>query len=215
MARSAVQATDSCVAYGQPDPRRRASDDCDSLLLGGHVSDCARGGFRIAGPTRGRASSRPRPRPRGARFAQIPVRADLARRRAQVTPEVLDRRATPEPVGVVDAVNDQSRLEHERVRDHRVAVGVRVLLDVEVLLDRPPGIGEESPLGASKGRNFGSSWCSSVAIVTIWGVRPRDLRGERRQLEALYSRVNRRWRRSAPNHPRRTPRRAGAGAHRR
>src|SRR5664279_1813514 len=70
-----------------------------------------------------------------SRCAQIPVRADLAGRRAQITPEVLDRRATPEPVAVVDAVYDQSRLQHERVRDHRVVVGVGVLLDVEVLLD--------------------------------------------------------------------------------
>ena len=34
---------------------------------------------------------------------------------AQVTPELVDRRATPEPVAVVDAVNDQSWLEHKRV----------------------------------------------------------------------------------------------------
>jgi hypothetical protein len=39
--------------------------------------------------------------------AQVPVRADLAGHGAQVTAEVLDRRAAPEPVAVVDAVDDQ------------------------------------------------------------------------------------------------------------
>ena len=65
-------------------------------------------------------------------------------------PEVGDRRATPEPVAVVDAVDDEPRLEHERVRDHRVVLGVGVLLDVEVPLDDAPGVGEERPLGADR-----------------------------------------------------------------
>ena len=34
------------------------------------------------------------------------------------------------------------------MRDHRVVLGVGVLGDVEVLLDDPPGVGQESPLGA-------------------------------------------------------------------
>jgi hypothetical protein len=42
-------------------------------------------------------------------------------------------------------------LSHERVRDHRVVVGVGVLLDVEVLLDDAPRVGEEGPLGADRG----------------------------------------------------------------
>src|SRR5580658_3921860 len=41
--------------------------------------------------------------------AQIPVRADLAGGGAQVTPQLVERRTAPEPVAVVDAVNDQSR----------------------------------------------------------------------------------------------------------
>jgi hypothetical protein len=47
-------------------------------------------------------------------------------------------------------VDDQPRLEHEGVRDHRVVLGVGVLGDVEVLLDRPPGIGQEGPRGADR-----------------------------------------------------------------
>ena len=50
-------------------------------------------------------------------------------------PEINDRGAPPEPVAVLDAVDDEPGLEDERVRSHRVVVGVGVLLDVEVPLD--------------------------------------------------------------------------------
>src|ERR1700744_4840840 len=78
--------------------------------------------------------------------AEIPVRAALAHRRTQVAPEIVDRRPPPEPVAVVDAVHDQSRLEHQGVRDHRIVVRVGVLLDVQVLLDRATRIRQERPL---------------------------------------------------------------------
>src|SRR5215218_8492286 len=38
--------------------------------------------------------------------AEVPVRPDLARDGPQIVPEVGDRRASPEPVAVVDAVDD-------------------------------------------------------------------------------------------------------------
>src|SRR3954447_22527623 len=47
------------------------------------------------------------PRLAQPRRAQVPVRADLARGGAQVVPEVGDRGPAPEPVAVVDAVDDQ------------------------------------------------------------------------------------------------------------
>jgi hypothetical protein len=47
-------------------------------------------------------------------------------------------------------VDDEPRLEHERVRDHRVVLRVGVLLDVEVLLDRALRVGEEGPLRADR-----------------------------------------------------------------
>ena len=59
-------------------------------------------------------------------------------------------------------------LEHERVRDHRVVMGVGVLLDVEVLLHLAPGVGEERPLGADRGAELARSTMLSVEIVTIW-----------------------------------------------
>src|SRR4051812_31831614 len=59
--------------------------------------------------------------PRGA---EVPVGANLTGDSPQVAPEVYDRGAPPEPVAVVDAVDDEPGLEHERVRDHRVVIGV-------------------------------------------------------------------------------------------
>src|SRR5215216_6090855 len=54
--------------------------------------------------------------------AQVPIRTDLARHGSQVLMEILDRRPAPKPIAVVEAVNDESRLEHERVRNHRVVL---------------------------------------------------------------------------------------------
>src|SRR5215204_3243060 len=84
-----------------------------------------------------------------ATHAEVPVGADLGADRAQVVPDVDERRAAPEPVAVVDAVDDEPGLERERVRDHRVVLGVGVLLDVEVLLDDALRVGEEG-LGADR-----------------------------------------------------------------
>src|SRR4029079_8989879 len=84
------------------------------------------------------------------RFAEVPVRADLLTDRPEVLPEVDDGGPSPEPVTVVDAVDDQSGLQHDRVRNHWIVLGVRVLLDVEVLLDDAAGVGEEWPLGADR-----------------------------------------------------------------
>src|SRR5215213_279055 len=86
-----------------------------------------------------------------SRRAQVPVRADLPGDGAQVVPDVDERRASPEPVAVVDGVDDEPGLEHERVRDHRVVFRVGVLLDVEVLLDDALRVGEEGPLRADRG----------------------------------------------------------------
>jgi hypothetical protein len=84
------------------------------------------------------------------RCGQVPVRADFAGYLAKIAAQVLERRPAPEPVAVVDAVDDQPRLEYERVRDHRVVVGVGVFLDVEVLLDLAAGVGQEGPLRADR-----------------------------------------------------------------
>src|SRR3954466_11134204 len=58
------------------------------------------------------------------RRIQIPVRSDLAGHGAQVVPKIDDRGAAPKPIAVVDAVNYEARLEHERMRDHRIMLGI-------------------------------------------------------------------------------------------
>src|ERR1700720_1514434 len=83
-----------------------------------------------------------------SRSTQIPVWADFARHVAQVVPKIDDRRTPPEPVAVVDAVDHEARLEHERMRDHRVMLGVGVLLDGEILLNRSGGVRKEGPYGS-------------------------------------------------------------------
>src|SRR5580658_5337703 len=70
------------------------------------------------------------PRLTEPRRTQIPVRPDFARRYAQIAPKIGDGRTAPEPVAVIEAVDHQARLEHERIRDHRIVLGVSVLLNV-------------------------------------------------------------------------------------
>ena len=117
--------------------------------------------------------------------AQIPVGADLARHGPQVVPEVDDRRPAPEPIAVIDAVDDESRLEHERVRNHRIMFRVGILRNVEILLNCSFGVGEEGPLGAHR--------CAELleSVVVIGGDRDnlgvchRDLRIKRGKIQML------------------------------
>src|SRR5579872_6771911 len=110
-----------------------------------------------------------------SRRAEIPVRPDLAAHGPQVAPEINHRWSPPEPIPVVDAVDHQARLKHERVRDHRIVIGVGVLLYVEVFLNLPVRVGEKGPLSAD-GR---TKLLERVVIVS--GNR-RDLRVGHRNL---------------------------------
>src|SRR4029453_16673978 len=83
-----------------------------------------------------------------SRCAEIPIWPNLARDGPQVLAEFLNRGPAPEPIPVVDAVDDESRLEHESERDHRVVFRVGVFLDVEILLDCTLGVGQEGRVGA-------------------------------------------------------------------
>ena len=98
-----------------------------------------------------------------SRSLEIPVRTDLARHGPQVMPEVDDGRPPPEPIAVIDAVNDESRFEHQSVRNHRIMFGVGVLRDIEILLNYSAGVGEERPLRADR--------CSELldCVVVIGG----------------------------------------------
>src|SRR5829696_9972368 len=132
-------------------PGRSSVPDAGCRVAAHMVLAPASGGARACcGPSVPAMEGRPVARVPGLAepaHAEVPVGADLGADRAQVAPEVDERGAAPEPVAVVDAVDHKPRLEHERVRDHRVVVGVGVLLDVEVLLDDALRVGEERPLG--------------------------------------------------------------------
>src|SRR5580698_8291392 len=82
--------------------------------------------------------------------AQVPVGADLLCDSAEVVPEIGDGGTPPEPVAVVDAVNDEARLENQRVRNHWIVLGIGVLLDVEILLHNSFRIGQKRPLRADR-----------------------------------------------------------------
>ena len=82
-------------------------------------------------------------------------------------------------------MNHEARLEDDCVRDHRVVLGVGVLLNVEVLLNLSARVREERPLGAHRRPKL-------LEGVVVVGRDRRDLRVgdgdprvERRQLLVL------------------------------
>jgi|SRR5579863_10023871 len=79
---------------------------------------------------------------------QIPIGTYLARHRPEVVPKIGGGGASPEPITVIDTVNDEPRFEYERVGNHGIVLRVRVFYDVEILLNRPAWVGEECPLGS-------------------------------------------------------------------
>ena len=119
------------------------------------------------------------------RRIQVPVGTDLARHFAQIVPEVDDGWTTPEPVAVVDAVDDEAGLQDQRVRNHRIVLGICVLLNVEVFLNLSIRIGQEGPLGADRCAEF----LKRVVIVggdgDDLGVRHGDLWIEQGQFQML------------------------------
>jgi Response regulator receiver domain len=64
--------------------------------------------------------------------------ASLSRREREVMALVVA--GLLNPVAVVDLVDAQAGLEHERVRDHRIVVRVGVFRDVEIPLHPAPGV---------------------------------------------------------------------------
>ena len=98
---------------------------------------------------------------------EVPVRTDVLGDCAEVAPEILDRRPAPVPVAVVNAVNDEPGLEHERVRHHRVVVGIGVLLDVEIFWILRPASDRKVQVAPTEARNSRVTAMLSVEIVTM------------------------------------------------
>jgi hypothetical protein len=71
------------------------------------------------------------------------------------------------------------------VRDHRVVLGIDVLLDLEILLDDPLRVGEERPLGADRISELLERVMRVSRDRRDLRVGDRDLRIVRRELEVL------------------------------
>src|SRR5580658_8303742 len=137
--------------YATIRPERPREIACEAVLIGTFVL-LLRGRFR-PGPLVPTVETREVTRiPSFAQAGgtQIPIWTDFPRRSAQVAPQIGDRRASPEPVAVVYAVDDETGFEHKRMRYHRVMLGVRVLLDQEILLNHSLRIRKEGPLRADR-----------------------------------------------------------------
>src|ERR1700730_10420319 len=83
------------------------------------------------------------PFPSGFQFGpgDIPVRTALPQHSTQVLPKLFDGRPAKKPVTVVDLEYDETRFEDDDMRDHRIVIWVRVLGDVEILLNLASRIG--------------------------------------------------------------------------
>ena len=95
-------------------------------------------------------------RPRGPEFGRcdVPVRPALPGDNAQVLAEIFERGPAEKPVAVVNLVNDETRLQHDHMRDHRIVVRVRIFGDVEIFLDRAPHVRKERPVRPDAGAIF-------------------------------------------------------------
>ena len=84
----------------------------------------------------------------------IPIRPAFLRHRTQILAEIFQRGPAIEPVAIVNFIDYQTGLEHNRVRDHRVVFRIGVLSDVEVFLDLACRVGEEGPVRTNSGAKF-------------------------------------------------------------
>src|SRR5437870_1495070 len=83
------------------------------------------------------------PFPSGFQFglSNVPVRTALPQHNTQVLPKLFDGRSAKKPVAVIDLEYNQTWFEDDDMRDHRIVLGVRVLGDIEVLLNLASRIG--------------------------------------------------------------------------
>src|SRR5580704_12797971 len=84
-------------------------------------------------------------------ISDVPVRTAFLQHGAQVLSKLFDGRSTKKPVAVVDLEYYEARFEDDDMRDHRIVFGVRVLGDVEILLNLTSRIGQKGPMSAYAG----------------------------------------------------------------
>src|SRR6266481_4445708 len=88
------------------------------------------------------------PFPSGFQFGSgdVPVRTAFPQHNTQVLPKLFDGRSTKKPIAVVDLEYYEARFKDDDMRDHRIVLGVRVLGDVEILLNLASRIGYKGPM---------------------------------------------------------------------
>jgi hypothetical protein len=124
------------------------------------VTSCARlvllaDNLRVALPVRIEeffASLLPRPFELGG--CDVPVRPSFPKNGAWILAEIFDCRPAEEPVTHVNLVDYETRLEHERVRDHGIVGGISVFGDLEILLHNAARIGKERPMCTDSAAKF-------------------------------------------------------------
>src|SRR5262249_8871757 len=85
------------------------------------------------------------------RRCDVPVWPEFLEYLAQVLTQILHRGPAEEPIAHVDLIYDEPRLEHDRMRNHRIVTRVGVLGDVDIFLDDSPRIGKKWPVRAYAG----------------------------------------------------------------
>src|SRR6202521_2177851 len=73
--------------------------------------------------------------------SDVPIRTALLQHGTQVLPKLFDGRSAKKPVAVVDLEYNETGLEDNCMGDHRIVLGVRILGDVEILLNLASRIG--------------------------------------------------------------------------
>src|SRR5712671_3473861 len=73
--------------------------------------------------------------------SDVPVRTAFLQHGTQVLPKLFNGRSAKKPVAVVDFEYNETRFEDDDMWDHRIVLGVRVLCDVEILLNLSSRIG--------------------------------------------------------------------------
>src|ERR1700675_4166063 len=85
------------------------------------------------------------------RFSDVPIRTAFPQYSTQVLPQLFHGRSSKKPVAIVDLEYNETRFEDDNMRDHRIVLGVRVLGDVEILLNLASRIGQKGPMSADAG----------------------------------------------------------------
>src|SRR5882724_744341 len=84
----------------------------------------------------------------------VPVGPAFPGNRTQVLAQVFHSGPAPEPIAVVDLINNETGLQDNHVRDHGIVDRIRVFGNVEIFLDHTTCVGEKRPVGTDSSAIF-------------------------------------------------------------